>query len=89
MAYIEEEALGSIYGCFRCGKINGDLTEDDDGVYLCGECGERSVLPFRGALDILNDMHLKGALREYEVDPDDDYITVIEPAEEEDNNDNS
>lgn len=47
-----------IYGCFRCGAIKPPLRHDltTDKVY-CGECGERGVVTFQQALDMLNDIY--------------------------------
>lgn len=53
------ESPEQVYGCFRCGKMMGEVKEDMHG-YTCGECGERSVVTFTNTLDILNDLYLKG-----------------------------
>lgn len=48
----------TIYGCFRCGSINGPL-RDIQFIPICGECGERAIVTFRQAMDALNEMWLK------------------------------
>ena len=48
------------HGCYRCGTIEGDFNEDENGVAICDHCGERSVVSFQQALDLLNDFHLSG-----------------------------
>lgn len=50
----------TLYGCFRCGALQPPLRHDlSEDIVRCGECGERGVVTFRQALDILNEMHLK------------------------------
>ncbi len=52
-----------MYGCFRCGaKLDEDDLVPDDDVYLgvCPECGEDSVMSVTSAMDIINDLYLKG-----------------------------
>ena len=49
------------WGCFRCGTINGPIHKHEvNGLWICDECGEDSVIGFITALDIINDMFLKG-----------------------------
>ena len=68
--YIEDPH--QIYGCFRCGVIQEDIEEDTSGFYKCCSCGEFGITSFVRALDIINDMHLKGVIQtsyeEYEND---------------------
>lgn len=56
--YVED--FTSLYGCFRCGEINGDIKEDLDQRYICDNCGERGVVTFVNALDILNETYIRG-----------------------------
>lgn len=57
------EAPEQVYGCFRCGELMGDIREANDGYhYICENCGEVSVISFVNALDILNDLYIKGDL---------------------------
>lgn len=56
------EDLKSIYFCYRCGEINGDIKLTEYNEMLCGACGENSLLGITSAIDILNDLHLKGQL---------------------------
>lgn len=59
-----------MYGCIKCGVINGDLRRDElmEDIVSCGECGAKTIITFQQALDLLNDLHLKGLLPVYEVD---------------------
>jgi DNA-directed RNA polymerase subunit RPC12/RpoP len=45
------------YGCFRCGSLRLPVRSDDPAA--CSECGERGIVTFRQAMDILNEMHLR------------------------------
>lgn len=68
--YIEDPE--QIYGCWRCGKVMGALKEDDAGFRLiCGECGENSVLSFINALDVINDLFVRGILEQEQIDLED------------------
>lgn len=65
------------YGCYRCGAINGPLKEWDEEQTrpTCDECGESAIVTMQEAMDILNDLHLKGKWR---IDPfDADYFTEL------------
>lgn len=42
------------YGCFSCGKINGEIRRDADNNVVCGECGKLSILSIREAYDVAN-----------------------------------
>lgn len=55
---IEKELLGTVHGCFRCGEIGGDFELDEQGFCICSSCGERSIVSFQQALDLLNDFYL-------------------------------
>lgn len=44
------------YGCFRCGVLTPALRRDVHDRVLCGECGERGVVTFKQALDMLNNV---------------------------------
>lgn len=57
--YIEDP--NSLYGCFRCGKIMGEIEQDElTTYYKCMECGEIGVVSFQQGLDIINDMYRRG-----------------------------
>lgn len=59
--YLEENMLPNIYGCFRCGEINGEISQDEETLVVsCQSCGEDSIVTFQQALDLLNDFYLKG-----------------------------
>lgn len=45
------------YGCFRCGALKPTCSQRDEKVQ-CGECGEATVVTFRQALDMLNNLWL-------------------------------
>lgn len=49
-----------MYGCFRCGKVNGETRYDEEmEEFICENCGNSSSLvTFEQALDIINDAHL-------------------------------
>lgn len=56
-----EDHVGIEYRCFRCGFE--EYREDDDGTILrCPDCGEKSLISFLTACDILNDLYLRGQL---------------------------
>jgi hypothetical protein len=41
----------------------GEIREGDNNYgYVCGCCGEQSIVSFLNSLDILNDLHLKGEM---------------------------
>lgn len=66
----------TLYGCFRCGSIRSTLKHSlSEDLVLCGECGERGVVTFRQALDILNEIHLKN---KHQLD---DVLDVIDISE--------
>ena len=70
---IEGEAMPSIYGCFRCGTMMHDVVYDEDsGFGVCGECNEVAVVMFGQALDILNDLYLKGVFENFEIEAPDE-----------------
>ena len=78
--YIED--VNQLYGCFRCGRIMGDLKkEHEDAFPTCGECGENGVVTFVQALDLLNDVHLSGDLETHD---EDEYLEFIILDEDED-----
>lgn len=49
-----------MYGCYRCGKIEGEVRYDEViESYCCEECGAiDSLVTFEQALDIINDAYL-------------------------------
>jgi hypothetical protein len=49
-----------IYGCYRCGELEGEVVKHEDGSYACGSCGELSVVTFVQALDMLNAFYREG-----------------------------
>ena len=49
-----------MHGCFRCGAINEGFEIDEEGFAVCLCCGERSVVDFQQALDLLNDFYRRG-----------------------------
>lgn len=55
----DREELKS-YGCFRCGAEEGGFEYDEAGFAVCLCCGERAIVNFRQALDLLNDFHRRG-----------------------------
>jgi len=57
--YVEEPE--QIYGCWRCGELMGEIRESEGSYgYICESCGEQGIVSFLNALDMLNDMYLKG-----------------------------
>jgi len=59
--YVEDHS--QIYGCYRCGAVMGEVQEDPyEGHHRCGSCGEAAVISFLNALDMLNEMHLRGEI---------------------------
>ena len=72
--YIEDYT--AMWACYRCGEIMGDVRETENHYgYTCESCGEQSVISFLNALDILNDLYLKGDLQFNEEDMYIDDIT--------------
>lgn len=60
--YIEDP--NQIYGCVNCHSIMGEIKEDsEDGIYRCAECGEATIIPFLGALYMVNDMMEQGHIK--------------------------
>ena len=50
-----------MHGCYRCGTIDGEIEIYDDQGTKCCSCGAiGTILSFQTALDIINDMYLKG-----------------------------
>lgn len=49
-------------GCYICGQIEGGYCEDELGNLVCEECGNKSMVDFQTALDILIDVGLHGNL---------------------------
>lgn len=46
------------YGCFRCGVLQGPISYDKVTERVsCGECGERGIVSFKQALDMLNELY--------------------------------
>lgn len=50
----------NMHGCFRCGAIDEGYEYDEMGFAICLCCGERSIVDFRQALDLLNDFYRRG-----------------------------
>lgn len=74
MAYIEKESIGSIYGCFRCGEMLGELEGDEEGTAVCQSCGSTSIMTFQMALDTINELYVAGV---FTLEPTDaDYIDI-------------
>lgn len=57
--YVEDP--NQVYGCFRCGELMGDFTEAGE-TLTCSGCGEEGIVSMVNALDMINDMYLKGHL---------------------------
>jgi DNA-directed RNA polymerase subunit RPC12/RpoP len=74
--YVED--YESIYGCFRCGAILADVEEGDDAFAKCSECGEHSVINFIHALDLINDLHLKGLVKIKQEETLEDFSDYID-----------
>jgi len=68
--YVEDPT--KLYACYRCGEMMGEIRESE-GVYgyICESCGEQGIVSFLNALDILNDMYVKGELH---LNGEDQYI---------------
>ena len=79
------ESWSSLYGCIRCGEIGGDISQNTHGHYVCGSCGETSIVGFVQALDLLNDLYLKGVIGIPEIDEDDieEFLSAQENYDEE------
>ena len=81
------EQADGVYGCYRCGAINGSVTEvsDDKGILcvICGECGEENtIVTFGVAMDMINEFHFHSRMRggisyERNVDNIDAFIDTI------------
>lgn len=57
------EEIGSVYGCFRCGEIGGEVhVNPDTDSMTCGHCGESSIVTFTTALDMLNAYYMQRRL---------------------------
>ena len=70
--YIEEPS--QIYGCWRCGKVMGDVVEDCLGnATVCGDCGEHTIMTFLTALDLINDLFVIGVLEQESINLEDYY----------------
>ena len=80
--YIED--TGQLYGCFRCGKVMGDIKKLDDGHVQCGNCGEQSIVTFIQALDILNDYYRRDILDDDDMVDFQEYLELILEMEKED-----
>jgi len=58
------EGPEQLYGCYRCGEIMGEIRESDSSTgWTCESCGEPAVMSFLNALDILNDLYIRGDLQ--------------------------
>ena len=75
--YIENPR--QVHGCFRCGELMGEIREDEvSSAYICDSCGEDGVITFQHALDIINDLYLRGMV---DLAHDDDEIEFFEEDE--------
>jgi DNA-directed RNA polymerase subunit RPC12/RpoP len=61
------------YGCYKCGTIGGEVQLYDE-EYVCGECGDRSVVSLGAAINILHDLWRSGERIDVPEDPDMDTI---------------
>lgn len=57
--YIEHTE--QIYGCFRCGELMGDIREEGAST-VCDSCGEAAIMTLTNALDVMNEIYLRGDL---------------------------
>lgn len=70
--YVED--LSQIYGCWRCGTLMGGVEENSEGHnVVCKGCGESAILSFTTALDLINDLHVRGILEQEAVSLEDFY----------------
>ena len=52
------------HGCYRCGEIDGEVEVYIDQSTKCCSCGTTgTVISFQTALDIINDLYLKGEMK--------------------------
>jgi DNA-directed RNA polymerase subunit RPC12/RpoP len=58
--YIEDPE--TIYACFRCGVVLGDVENDGD-FSRCGHCKKHSIVNIIQALDIINQFYEAGYLK--------------------------
>jgi len=58
-----EEIEEEIYGCWNCGKQNGDYEYNEYGEAVCSECNRPAIIGLEEALDILKDLNLKGVYK--------------------------
>ena len=80
-----------IYGCYRCGTIDGPVkvkAAEEPTLLICEECGEENtIVTFQVALDLLNERHFHDRMRggliyEKSVDDVDEFIESLgEPSE--------
>lgn len=71
--YIEDYT--SIYGCYNCSEIMGEVEVDHNNTNICKECGEPTIVSFLGSLYNINDMVRGGVLV---VDTEDESTDVVE-----------
>lgn len=71
--------------CFRCGIIEGPVDYDAQDTPICGACREPAIVNFIEALDLLNDLYLKGLFEletpMHELDFEDDLFILEEDFE--------
>ena len=76
MDKIQEEV---VYGCFRCGHkqvANDDLIRPTS----CEDCGSPHLFTYQEALDLLNELHLKGKFKPKLIFEDDEYFYILDEA---------
>lgn len=52
--------------CFHCGSTREGNYEDTFSIHPCEVCGETGMLTCETAMDLLNDLYLKGKWKPYE-----------------------
>jgi len=78
MTFVEN--WNSVWACFRCGKVAGDVRKDsEEGPWICEECGESGIVTIPQALDIINDFYLR---EEFTLDYDEEYYEDMELPDE-------